>query len=199
MESTHRQVCAAIALGSNVASTAGSPAATLSVALGELAQRGLVLAAVSRFFATPAYPPGSGPEFVNAAALLTGATSPEALLSVLHGVEAGFGRNRSRAERWAPRVLDLDLIYWGDRILPDPATAARWRGLAPERQRTEAPEALVLPHPRLQDRGFVLIPLADIAPLWRHPATGASIAEMAAALPAAELAAIRPLAVKTGL
>ena len=65
--------------------------------------------------------------------------------------------------------------------------------LDPARQRVEAPDRLILPHPRLQDRAFVLIPLADICPGWRHPVTGASVSDMIAALPEADKEAIWPL------
>ena len=68
-------------------------------------------------------------------------------------------------------------------MLPDAATVKAWIGLDPERQRREAPGELILPHPRLQDRAFVLVPLAEVAADWRHPVLRLSIAEMLAALP----------------
>lgn len=180
-----------IGLGANLSGRGRQPAGTLVAALEALAGEGVRIRAVSRFYRTPAYPPGSGPDFVNACATLETALAPPELLALLHRVEAGLGRTRN--QRWEARKIDLDLLAVGDLILPDAATQAHWRGLAPERQATEAPERLIVPHPRLQDRGFVLIPLADIAPGWRHPATGQSVAEMAAALSEAEKAQIRPV------
>ena len=168
---------AAIGAGSNVASSEGPPESTLAAALSLLCRESARICAVSRFFRTEAWPPGSGPGFVNAAALLRTTLPPRDLLALLHEVEARFGRRRDT--RWGPRTLDLDLLFHGDRILPDPAMQAHWRDLPPDRQQVAAPEDLILPHPRLQDRPFVLIPLAEIAPGWRDPVTGRSVADLA--------------------
>jgi 2-amino-4-hydroxy-6-hydroxymethyldihydropteridine diphosphokinase len=91
------------------------------------------------------------------------------------------------------RTLDIDLLAMGDSVLPDPATQDRWRDLAPEDQVRVTPDALVLPHPRLQDRAFVLVPLADVAPGWVHPRTGLSVREMLERLPAQDRDAVKPL------
>ena len=146
---------------------------------------------MSRFFRTPAFPAGSGPDYVNAAALLETVLDPEALLAYLHGIEADLGR--TRRVRWAERTIDLDIVFHGDSLLPDAATVQTWIDLPADRQRAEAPPGLILPHPRLQDRPFVLIPLADIAPGWRHPLTGTTVAGMVGALSAASKAEIRPV------
>ncbi len=106
---------------------------------------------------------------------------PAGVLDVLHGIEADLGRVRPR--RWAPRVCDLDLLAAGEEILPDAETVRRWMELSPEDAGSEAPEELILPHPRMHERSFVLVPLADVAPGWRHPITGRTVAEMVAALP----------------
>jgi 2-amino-4-hydroxy-6-hydroxymethyldihydropteridine diphosphokinase len=191
MVSVQKDRQALIALGGNLPAGEVGSADLLRIALADLAGRAGRLVAVSRFFATPAFPAGSGPDYVNAAALLSTPLAPGALLAVLHDVEALHGRER--ITRWGARTLDLDLLAMGDMVLPDDATQDRWRALDPARQREVAPDRLILPHPRLQDRGFVLVPLIDVAPLWRHPRTGRTVAEMAAALPEADKAAIRPL------
>ena len=177
-----------IALGSNSSRNGTDPAALLSAALRALKAAGLPVAATSRFYATPCFPAGSGPDYVNAAACLDTAMPPEALLESLLRIEADFGRERR--QRWASRSLDLDLIAMGATILPDAATQRQWVDLPRDRQTREAPDRLILPHPRLQDRAFVLIPMADIAPDWRHPVLGKTVRQMLDALPAAEKSAI---------
>jgi 2-amino-4-hydroxy-6-hydroxymethyldihydropteridine diphosphokinase len=112
-------------------------------------------------------------------------------MDLLHEVEAHFGRTRER--RWGGRTLDIDLIAMADLVLPDLAGWTRWHNLPAARQAKEAPQTLILPHPRLQDRAFVLVPLMDVAPDWRHPVTGQTVAQMVQSLPQAEIDAIRPL------
>ncbi len=182
-----------IALGANLPIGGQSPAETLRAALAALPGHGLRVAASSRLFATPCFPAGSGPDYVNAAARLEAAeaVAPRAVLAALHAVEAGF--RRERRVRWGQRTLDLDLLAIGDTVLPDPETAARWRDLPAEAQVGETPDRLILPHPRLQDRAFVLVPLLDVAPDWRHPALGLTVAEMVARLLAADREAVVPL------
>jgi len=78
-------------------------------------------------------------------------------------------------------------------VLPDPAGFRHWLDLPPEAQSREAPDRLILPHPRMQDRAFVLVPLADVAPDWRHPVLGRTVTQMRDALPAGLLAEVVPL------
>ena len=182
-----------LALGANLFSSTGAPEAALRAALHALAAEGLPACRVSRFWKTPAFPPGSGPDYVNAAAALRSAQPPSALLAAAHRVEAALGRVRNGG-RWGARVIDIDLLAVGDLVLPDAAEQDRWRALPLADQQRLTPDRLILPHPRLQDRGFVLAPLAEIAPQWRHPRTGRTVAAMLAALGPAGLAGMAPLA-----
>jgi 2-amino-4-hydroxy-6-hydroxymethyldihydropteridine diphosphokinase len=150
-----------ISIGANLDSPAGPPRATCEAALVMLEEGGAVVLGRSRWFRSAPVPASSQPWFVNGVASLETGLDPAALLRLLLDTEAHFGRRRS--QRWAARELDLDLLDYRGRLM--------------------APGPPRLPHPRLHERLFVLAPLADVAPGWRHPADGRSIAEMLGALP----------------
>jgi len=153
-----------IALGANLPSKAGAPDDTLRAALATLGAHGITVEKASGFYRTPAWPNSSDPPFVNAVARVCTALSPVEFLATLHAVEDAFGRKRG--ERNAPRTLDLDLLDYDGRVEQGP------------------PE---LPHPRMDSRPFVLIPLRDVAPNWRHPVTERTISELIAAAPPSEV------------
>lgn len=184
---------ALVAFGANLPFEGEPPAKTIDAAFKALGLEGLSLLALSRLYATPCFPAGSGPDYVNAAGLLDVPAEIDAtsILQRLHRVEDHFGRKRE--QRWGMRTLDIDLLGLGDSVLPDAATQDAWRNLPFEAQRQEAPQQLILPHPRLQDRAFVLVPLADVAPDWVHPRTGRTVREMLEALPIADRDAVKPL------
>ncbi len=190
-DSDNGQAHALIALGSNLSSAAGGPAETILAALTMLGELGVKPSVVSRLFKTPCFPAGAGPDFVNAAASVMCELSPNDLLTMLHLVESRLGRVRET--RWGARTLDVDLLAMGRRIVPDAETFRRWADLPPERQSVGAPDRLILPHPRMQDRAFVLIPLEEVAAGWRHPVFGLTVAEMARNLPKSDREAIKPL------
>ncbi|MFT3690551.1 2-amino-4-hydroxy-6-hydroxymethyldihydropteridine diphosphokinase [Paenirhodobacter sp.] len=181
-----------IALGANLPSSFGFPARTIAAALERLSAEGLSVLAASRFYRSPAFPAGSGPDYVNACARIAApGMAAGAVLDALHRVEGDFGRVRSG--RWQARGIDLDLIAFGQEVLPGPEGWRHWAALPPERQLQEAPQQPIVPHPRMHERGFVLIPLAEIAPGWRHPVLGQTVAELADMLPEAEKRALVPL------
>lgn len=168
-----------------------SPRQTLESAVSRLSESGLMIRGQSRIYQTPCFPPGAGPDYVNAAIVADWAGEAADLLMLLHAVEAEFAR--SREVRWGMRTLDLDLVALDDAVRPDAATWREWQGLALEEQMRVAPDQLILPHPRMQDRAFVLVPLMDVAPDWRHPLLGQSVAQMVAALPDTALDEVKAL------
>lgn len=145
-----------VALGANLPSPVhGGPVATLTAALAEMSRKGIEILKASRWYETAPVPVSDQPWYVNAVAAVATDMAPAVLLTRLHEIEATFGRVRSVMN--APRVLDLDLLSYEGRRSGD------WP---------------LLPHPRLQDRAFVLLPLRDVAPDWRHPVTGETIEAM---------------------
>lgn len=171
------------ALGTNQPVSGNDLASTLTYAIQLLGEEyKLSVKDVSPFYRTPAWPPGNGPDFLNAAATLESDLSATQILQIFHRVEADLGR--LRPVRWAPRTLDLDLLAVGNQVLPDHATARHWMDMDPVEAGRTAPQTLILPHPRLHERAFVLIPLHDVAPGWIHPILGRSVREMAMDLPA---------------
>ncbi len=166
-----------VALGANLPGPAGSPAQTLGQAVRCLSAAGLTVTGQSRLYRSAPVPPSGQPEFRNAVVTVSCPMKqgdPVGLLRVLHRIEADLGRQRR--ERWEARTLDLDLIDYDGRVMgadqgpPQPGAPAR-------------AVPLILPHPRLQDRLFVLLPLRDVAPDWRHPVTGADLEALLQAVP----------------
>ena len=157
-----------IALGANLEHpTYGPPRRALEAALEELGRRSVAVRQVSPWYRTAPVPASDQPWYVNAVAEVATDLGADALLVRLHEVEDAFGRVRTVPN--AARLIDLDLLDFNGEI------AAGGPGRA------------TLPHPRMESRAFVLRPLADLAPDWRHPRTGASIQALLAALPAGQV------------
>lgn len=154
-----------IAIGSNLPTPHGSPRANAEAALQALEKEGVRVVRRSRWFRTPPWPETEKdrqPWYVNGVVAVETTLTPEALLAVLHRIEAGMGRRRAADTLNAARPLDLDLIDYDGVV-------------------REAPP--VLPHPRMQSRAFVLRPLADVAPDWVHPVDKQPLSALLAALP----------------
>jgi len=153
-----------VALGANLPDPRyGSPRAACETALARLtASAPVTIQARAPWYESAPQPPSDQPWYVNGMVRLTTSLGPEALLDALLAVEAEMGRRRRVVNE--ARVIDLDLIDY-DGLVRDP------------------PARPVLPHPRLGARGFVLRPIADLAPDWRHPVDGRSVADLLAALP----------------
>ena len=172
---------ALVALGSNLPVGGVDATETVAAAAETIGRELGLIRSMSRLFRTPAFPAGSGPDFVNAALVLDTDLPPADLLSGLHRIESDFGR--VRRERWAARALDLDLLAYDDLVLPDAETHRKWVELPLDQQMQLAPDEMILPHPRLAERAFVLVPLADAAPDWQHPITGLTVSQMLNTLP----------------
>jgi 2-amino-4-hydroxy-6-hydroxymethyldihydropteridine diphosphokinase len=143
----HSDQAIIVALGSSLAGDYPSVQALLEAALAALEAGGVKTVARSSWWRSAAWPDPADPPFLNGVALVRTSLDPETLIRRLHRIEAQFGRVRDQAN--GPRTLDLDLIAYG-RLVRDEA-------------------GLVLPHPRAAERLFVMGPLAQIAPDWRHP------------------------------
>lgn len=152
-----------VGVGSNLPAPGyGSAQETGAAALVELGRRGVAIVAQSQWYDTAPVPLSDQPWYANAVAAVATDAGPHGLLAILQEIESAFGRTRSVPN--AARTLDLDLIAYHDAVIDDGAH-------------------LVVPHPRMHERAFVLLPLAEIAPGWRHPVTGLSVAAMIAAMP----------------
>lgn len=152
-----------IGLGANLPSAPhGAPQATLEAALAALAAAGVAIERRSPWYRTAPVPAGDQPWYVNGVAAVATRLGPAELLALLHRIEDRFGRKRRM--RNEPRVLDLDLLDYDGQV--------QSTGPGP-----------VLPHPRMHERAFVLLPLRELAPRWRHPVSGEPVAALIDRLP----------------
>ena len=180
-----------VAIGSNQELINSSSSELVTDGLSQIADFIGTVTAVSRFFETPAFPIGSGPNFVNAVLVVRVTISPASVLAKLHEIENNLGR--LRAKRWGQRTIDLDLIAVDQAVVPNLETYNKWRHLPFEKQLILAPDQLILPHPRMQDRAFVLGPLMDICPEWSHPVLQSSVASMYSELAEEDRTALKPV------
>ncbi len=154
-----------VAIGANLPNPVyGPPLSTCKAVIPALERAGLRVTGCSRWYESAPVPASSQPWYVNGVVAVATTLDAMEVLTVLLDIEAAFGRRRG--QRNAARTLDLDLIAYNDRVIADET----------------GEHALIVPHPRLQDRAFVLRPLADVAPQWRHPKSGVSVDQLIADL-----------------
>ena len=139
-----------VGLGSSLGGRFGSPALAVAAGMDALADAGFKIVARSSPWRSKSWPDPTLPDYINALAIVETVLEPAETLARLHAIEAAFGRERGALN--APRVLDLDLIAHGRAVIDA--------------------ETLVVPHPRAAERLFVMGPLTEIAPDWRHPISG---------------------------
>jgi len=157
-----------VALGGNLESEFGSPRETQLAAIARLEELGLVIAKRARFYKTAPVPVSDQPWYVNTVISVATDLLPQDLLGVLQCVEREFGRERT-GQRNDARVIDLDLITYYDWVV--------------DQEDSDGNLELIVPHPRMHDRAFVLLPIRDIAPGWKHPVSGKGLDELIAAIP----------------
>ncbi|MEL6288737.1 MAG: 2-amino-4-hydroxy-6-hydroxymethyldihydropteridine diphosphokinase [Pseudomonadota bacterium] len=164
-----------VGLGANIAGHIGPPADTVAWAIARLGDLSRTPPIASPTFGTRPVGPTNQPRFVNAVCAIETSLGPQALLMALKRLERVAGRAGGR--RWGPRPLDLDILDYRGRVL-------RWPGMAEVEPATQTAtpldwgRRLCLPHPRMHSRAFVLRPLADLAPRWKHPVLHRSAAEL---------------------
>lgn len=165
-----------IALGANLPSDIGPPRETLQAALKAMdAWPSTKVMERSSWYRTDPVGPIDQPPFVNGVVIIETALSPVELLRHMLNLEQSFGRER--VERWGPRTLDLDIIDYQGWVAEINADGLH----------------LTLPHPRLEERSFVLIPLSEVAPTWVHPASQKGVRELLVGRPEGEKTGILPL------
>ncbi|MEE2705199.1 MAG: 2-amino-4-hydroxy-6-hydroxymethyldihydropteridine diphosphokinase [Pseudomonadota bacterium] len=145
-----------IAFGANLNSHVGSPMVTIKSAISALQSRGIIFVKYSRFFETTPVPPSNNRNYINSVAIIETQMNPYELLNACHEVELMYGRERSYKN--SPRTIDIDILAYNNIVIKN--------------------RKIQIPHPRLHEREFVMIPLGEIAPNWKHPFLNISISEL---------------------
>ena len=180
-----------IACGANIPGLFGEPQETLGVVFSELPKYNLRILKKSRLYSSVAFPDPKKPYYLNGCLELQVHCKSSTVLDCLKSIERKMGRGKG--ERWDSRICDLDLLAFSNEIRPSADVFDQWYRMPLRVQMTEKPSELLLPHPRLQDRAFVLKPLMEFASDWIHPILKISVKDMFEALPKEDQDSVVPI------
>ena len=169
-------------LGANMPSKFGDSLTTLKMCVEYIkSEETIHFISQSNWYESESFPDKSKPTFINGGIKIKSNLDPHQILKLIDEIEKGFGRIRK--SRWDSRVCDIDIIYCNKKIIPTRNILEKWMSMKIEEQLIATPQALILPHPRIQDRLFFLCPLNELSPNWRHPILGKTAKEMLDSIP----------------
>jgi 2-amino-4-hydroxy-6-hydroxymethyldihydropteridine diphosphokinase len=180
-----------ISFGANIPGPLGYPSETLNFAIKEFQYQDLLIIKKSQIYSSPAFPDPKKPEYLNGCLQILVNCGPNDVLCRLKVIEKKMGRRTNH--RWGSRICDLDLLSFESKVLPSSEIFNRWYRMPLKNQLLEKPDELLLPHPRIQDRAFVLKPLLDVAAGWMHPVHNLTVKEMFNFLPKEERDAVKEI------
>lgn len=179
-----------ISFGANISGPFGSPAETLNHALEEFQFENLLIRKKSKIYSSLAFPDPKKPRYLNGCLQISVNCGANDVLERLKRIEKKMGRQKKNC-RWDSRICDLDLLSFDNKVAPSPEVFNYWYKMPLRNQILEKPDELLLPHPRIQDRAFVLKPLLEFASSWVHPVFNKTVREMFNFLPENERASVK--------
>jgi len=180
-----------ISCGANISGPLGKPSETLKIVLEELRKRNLEVVRKSKLYSSLAFPDPKEPKYLNRCLELKVDFKAVDVLKLLKQIENKMGR--LEGSRWGSRSCDLDLLSFANQISPSTKVFDYWYKMPLEKQIVTKPNILLLPHPRLQDRAFVLKPLMEFAADWIHPVLNVSVKEMFNSLSKDDQDSVKPI------
>ena len=180
-----------ISFGANIPGPLGCPAKTLDFAIKEFQCLDILIVKKSQIYSSLAFPDPKKPAYLNGCLQVLVNCGPNDLLCKLKAIEKMMGRRTNH--RWGSRVCDLDLLSFESKVLPSSEVFNYWYKMPLKNQILEKPDELLLPHPRIQDRAFVLKPLLEVAAGWMHPVHNLTVKEMFNFLPKEERDAVKEI------
>ncbi len=181
-----------VVLGSNLCSKFGNSVDTLKNSVDEIRSEPVIKSLLeSNWYVSLSFGDKTEPKYVNVGIRFSTSLKPKELLNFTSVLEKKYGRRRRR--RWEPRTCDIDILLCDQLILPSRSSYEKWLKLDLSDQKRLAPNDLILPHPRMQERTFFLNPLNDLQPDWIHPFLKRKAKEMLDSLPPNELENIQQL------